>query len=182
MSCSSFSKLLFIVYLLSMYKVNIGTKEFAVEYDASHQKVNGKPFQLDMISFGEGRFHLINGAKTYTAEVMEADPVLKSFTLRVNNAVVTLNVRDKYDDLLKEMGIDVAAGKKVNEMKAPMPGLVLNVLVTDGQQVCKGDAVLVLEAMKMENIIKAPADGFVKKVAVKKGDKVEKNQVMISMG
>jgi biotin carboxyl carrier protein len=63
-----------------------------------------------------------------------------------------------------------------------MPGLVLNVLVSDGQSVAKGDAVLVLEAMKMENIIKAPADGVVKKVAVVKGDKVEKNQVMISMG
>ena len=104
------------------------------------------------------------------------------FVIKVNNSVYSLSVRDKYDDLLKEMGIDLSAGPKLNDMKAPMPGLVLNVLVESGQTIKKGDAIVVLEAMKMENILKSPADGIVKKVHVTKGDKVEKNQVMVNFG
>jgi biotin carboxyl carrier protein len=68
---------------------------------------------------------------------------------------------------------------KVNEIKAPMPGLVLDVRVSEGEAVKKGDAIIVLEAMKMENIIKSPTDGIIKKISVKKGVAVEKNQVLI---
>lgn len=60
-----------------------------------------------------------------------------------------------------------------------MPGMVLQVMVESGQQIKKGDAIVVLEAMKMENILKSPSDGVVKTVKVIKGDKVEKNQVMV---
>ncbi|MNF13023.1 Glutaconyl-CoA decarboxylase subunit gamma [compost metagenome] len=65
------------------------------------------------------------------------------------------------------------------EIKAPMPGLVLNVIVESGQEVNKGDNLLILEAMKMENIIKSPSSGIVKKILVTKGDKVEKNEILI---
>ncbi|MNR65826.1 2-oxoglutarate carboxylase large subunit [compost metagenome] len=67
----------------------------------------------------------------------------------------------------------------MKEIKAPMPGLVLNVMVQEGQEVGKGDNLLVLEAMKMENIIKSPDSGIVKKILITKGDKVEKNEVLI---
>jgi biotin carboxyl carrier protein len=60
-----------------------------------------------------------------------------------------------------------------------MPGMVLKILITEGDQVKKGDALLVLEAMKMENIIKSPADGLVKKINAVQGTAVEKNQVLI---
>jgi biotin carboxyl carrier protein len=80
------------------------------------------------------------------------------------------------------MGIDSAGGKKVNDIKAPMPGMVLKVMVENGQQIQKGDALIVLEAMKMENILKAPSDGVIKKIHIVKGDKVEKNQVLLKLG
>jgi biotin carboxyl carrier protein len=57
----------------------------------------------------------------------------------------------------------------------------MRVMVEGGQQIKKGDALVVLEAMKMENILKSPADAVVKKISVTKGDKVEKNQVMMVM-
>ena len=60
-----------------------------------------------------------------------------------------------------------------------MPGMVLNILVTEGQEVKKGDALIVLEAMKMENILKSPTDGVIKKIAINKGVAVEKNQLLI---
>ena len=60
-----------------------------------------------------------------------------------------------------------------------MPGLIIQLLVKDGDEVKSGDTLLILEAMKMENIIKAPGDATVKSVKVRKGDGVEKNQVLI---
>lgn len=65
------------------------------------------------------------------------------------------------------------------EVKAPMPGLVLRVLVEPGQQVVAGAGLAVLEAMKMENQIKAPAAGVVSEVRVAAGTAVEKGQVLV---
>ena len=76
--------------------------------------------------------------------------------------------------------MDKVLGASINELKAPMPGMVLKILVKEGDTVKKGDGLLVLEAMKMENNIKALGDGVVSKIPIKAGDKVEKNQVMIS--
>jgi biotin carboxyl carrier protein len=78
------------------------------------------------------------------------------------------------------MGIDQNSTGKINDIKAPMPGMVLQVMVENGQAIKKGDAIVVLEAMKMENILKSPSDGTIKNILVVKGDKVEKNQVLIS--
>jgi biotin carboxyl carrier protein len=60
-----------------------------------------------------------------------------------------------------------------------MPGMVLKVLVKEGDLVKKGEGLLVLEAMKMENLIKAPADIKISKINVKSGHTVEKNQVLL---
>jgi len=69
----------------------------------------------------------------------------------------------------------------MDNVKAPMPGLVLDILVEPGQSVQKGDNLLILEAMKMENIIKASGSGVVKNIPVHKKDAVEKNQLLIEM-
>lgn len=62
-----------------------------------------------------------------------------------------------------------------------MPGLVLKLIVTEGEEIKKGDSVLILEAMKMENIIKAPVDGRIKSIRVKVKEAVEKNQVLLEL-
>ena len=77
--------------------------------------------------------------------------------------------------------MNVAVGQKVGDIKAPMPGMVLEVAVTVGQAVEKGDKVLILEAMKMENVIKAAGDGVVKAILVSKVTAVEKGQILIEM-
>ena len=75
--------------------------------------------------------------------------------------------------------MDLLTSNKASDLKAPMPGLVVDVTVSPGDQVKKGDKLLVLEAMKMENILKAPADATVKGVNISKGKTVEKNEVLI---
>ena len=78
-----------------------------------------------------------------------------------------------------DFGIIRAPAVQVNELKAPMPGLIVDVRVQPGQAVFKGDPLLVLEAMKMENILKAPADGIVSAIKVGLRDNVQKGQLLV---
>jgi biotin carboxyl carrier protein len=79
------------------------------------------------------------------------------------------------------MGLSIASNQAADDVKAPMPGLVLDILVEAGQTIQKGDSLLILEAMKMENVLKATGDGTVKSVIVEKGNAVDKNQVLIEL-
>ncbi len=164
-----------------MYKVTVNKKEFRAEFDRNKMEISGKKFEADILEYKEGKFHILRDNKSISAELVEMNLEEKTFLIKVNNNIYSVIVRDKYDELLREMGIDSSAGKKLNDIKAPMPGLVLNVLVENGQSIQKGDGILILEAMKMENVLKAPSDCIVRKVRIAKGDKVEKNQIMIDL-
>lgn len=168
-----------------MYTIKVnGTKEFKTELHKQTDKaiegsLNGESFNADIIKIRDEVYHLIKDNVSYNLEVVKHMPEDKKLVVKINNTVYTLDIKDKYDDLLHSLGLDNMASKKVNDIKAPMPGMVLNVLVTEGQEVKKGDALIVLEAMKMENILKSPSDGVIKKVAINKGVAVEKNQLLI---
>jgi biotin carboxyl carrier protein len=99
--------------------------------------------------------------------------------LKINGQRIELQAKDRFDRLLDRMGLSSATVAKVNEVKAPMPGLIVDIRVQPGQAVQKGDPLLVLEAMKMENILKAPADGVVSSVKVDLRTNVTKGQVLI---
>jgi biotin carboxyl carrier protein len=163
-----------------MLKININDRIFSVE-DKDGITIDGKPFPVDILEYRKDKFHILYNNKSFAAEVLSFDRVNKSIVIKVNNAIMNLKVTDKFDELMLQMGIDPAAGAKVNDIKAPMPGMVLNVMVENGQTIKKGDPIVVLEAMKMENILKSPADGTIRKLFVRKGDKVEKNQVMVNL-
>ena len=70
--------------------------------------------------------------------------------------------------------------KKLKDLKAPMPGLVLDIMVKEGEEVTEGQELIVLEAMKMDNAIKSPQDGKIKKIAIKNQDKIDKNHTLLS--
>jgi acetyl/propionyl-CoA carboxylase alpha subunit len=149
---------------------------------AASGTLNGQPFTLDLMKDAAGRMHVLHNGRSHNVEILKADKAAKAITLLINGRSYEVQLADKFDQLLKSLGMDKAASAKVNELKAPMPGLVLDVVVSEGQEIKKGDALVVLEAMKMENILKAPADATVKKITVKKGTAVEKNQVLIQFG
>jgi acetyl/propionyl-CoA carboxylase alpha subunit len=163
-----------------MYKITVNNVQMQVEASHAGKIINGRPFVADIIEIKEGLFHILQNNRSLIAEVIESNFEAKTFLIKVNNHEYNVSVKDKYDELLHEMGFDSAQMKKSGDVKAPMPGLVLSVNVSPGQQIRTGDSLVILEAMKMENVLKAHADGVVKKIFVIKGDKVEKNQVMVT--
>jgi biotin carboxyl carrier protein len=163
-----------------MYHVKVNqNKVYDVEVDAKGITLNNELENISFASISENHFHVLLNQKSYNVEVVSINAETKTATMKVNNRIYECEIKDQFDDLLKSLGLDNLASKKVNEIKAPMPGLVLKVLVNEGQEFKKGDNLLVLEAMKMENILKAPVDGIVKGIKIKAGDKVEKNEVLL---
>lgn len=99
----------------------------------------------------------------------------------VDGAPIEVDVRTDADLLLERFGLDADDTAADREVRAPMPGLVLRVLVEPGDEVEAGQGVAVLEAMKMENELSAPAAGTVADVRVAAGDAVAKNDVLVEV-
>lgn len=161
-----------------MIKSIANGKEFIVEFEKGNKsgKVNGEDFNLDILE-GNGEAHVIYGDRSFRLILEKKEG--HNYTIRVNGKRVVVNTKDKLALLLESMGLSNATEQKVNHVKAPMPGLVLRILVEPGTQVQKGDPLLVLEAMKMENMIKSPGDATVATVKARIGEAVEKNQILI---
>lgn len=164
-----------------MYQVKVNEKyNFVVQTENKQFKVNNEVIKLDQIFLNQNSSHILYQNKSYLVEVVELIKEEKKAIIKINGNIYTLNVEDQYNQLLKQLGMDNLAVNKILQVKAPMPGLVLSVLVAEGDEVQKGDSLLVLEAMKMENMIKSPTDGIIKKIEVKPGNTVEKNELLIS--
>ena len=135
---------------------------------------------LDAVEVSPSKFHILKNNQAYTAEIIATDFIAKTYTVKVNGNTYSVAIANPLDLLIKEMGFLVGNSKQINEIKAPMPGLILEMSVSVGQEVQENDCLLILEAMKMENMIKSPTDGVIKKVVIKQGDKVEKNELLIT--
>ena len=163
-----------------MYKLTVNNgPELAASVTPGGFILDGETIQVDMVRIQHETFHLISGTKSYVAEILSFDPASRSFEIRVGKNKYNVVVADEYDALLKQLGMDSRSAGKATDLKAPMPGLVVDVAVQVGDAVAKGDKLVVLEAMKMENILKAPAEAVIKKIMVTKGRSVEKNEVLV---
>ena len=117
--------------------------------------------------------------QTIQVRCIGIDKTNKTVTLLYNKQKYSAKITEPMDELLKSMGLENALVQKISEVKAPMPGLVLDVLVSPGDTVEVGQKILVLEAMKMENAIKSPTAGVVASINVSKGQAVDKNYILI---
>lgn len=155
-------------------KTNLNINSGKFEGAVNAALVNG-----DFIKVNSNQYHFLYKGKSYNVDVLKINPEEKTLSIKINSHKFNLQLKDKYDELLHSLGMDQTAVKKINDIKAPMPGMVLKVMVKEGDAVKKGDALLVLEAMKMENILKSPSEGIIKKIVALKGTAVEKNQLLI---
>ena len=136
---------------------------------------------FDFVKESNGHFHILKNNQAYRAEIIEANFSNKTFTIKVNGNPYAIKLEDRFDQLVNQLGLSVVNTQKVTDVKAPMPGLVLEVSVEVGQTVEKGDGLLILEAMKMENVLKSAGEGVVKSIHIEKGKAVEKGQLLIEM-
>jgi len=133
----------------------------------------------DLIEVKSGTFHILYNNNSYVADVVSANYQNKSFKIVINQSTYDVVLKDRFDQLLEDLGMEQGATKAENEIKAPMPGRVISLEVEVGLRVNQGDTLLVLEAMKMENIIKSPKEGVIEMIEVKSDQTVNKNQVLI---
>ncbi len=159
-------------------KIHWKDRNFEPKLDGLDAELQGEKWEL--IPQGNGRALLVGPKNTLSIDAIAVNREERSVTIQYKGTKHEFKVSEPLDELLKSMGLDNAMQTKIAELKAPMPGLVLDILVSPGQAVQKGDKLLVLEAMKMENAIKAPADAVVGAIRCQKGQAVDKNQVLLS--
>lgn len=165
-----------------MNKIKINDRtELEVAAQEASVTVNEKEIGWDMKELPNGTFSILANGKSYQAVVDHMDRDAKQLKVKVNGNTYELAIKEPIDQLLQKMGLNIGSAKKVEAIKAPMPGLVLKIMVEEGQQIRKGDPVLILEAMKMENVFKAPADATVKAIKVTERKAVEKGEVLIEL-
>ncbi len=126
-------------------------------------------------------FHLIERKKNFDIKLEDAGFQAKKYRISVNGNSYTVSLKDSLDQLVDAMGLSLGKQDKETDIKAPMPGLILDVLVKTGQEVKENEPLLVLEAMKMENVLAAPNPGIVQEIFVKKGDSVDKKDILIAI-
>ncbi|MDY7395303.1 acetyl-CoA carboxylase biotin carboxyl carrier protein subunit [Aureibaculum sp. 2210JD6-5] len=154
------------------YKVKVNQ---TFEFDISDDEISS----LDAVSISENKFHLLQKNKSYTAEITSSNFNQKQYVIKVNNTIYEVSISSPLDNLINEMGFALASTKNVNTIKAPMPGLILDINVKVGQEVKEDETLLILEAMKMENVITSPRDGVIKSITAIKGNTVEKGTLLI---
>ena len=128
----------------------------------------------------EGTFRVTIQGESYKVEAIEGPDSLGNMIVRVAGVEREVKILDERALLLDKMGMSLGSAKAELQLCAPMPGKVLSVKVSPGQLVEPGDALLVLEAMKMENVIKSAIGGVVEDVLAKAGMAVEKGELLVA--
>ncbi len=155
------------------YKIKVN----GFEFEFSEEQVNA----FDIVKKSAVEFNLLKDHRSVNTKLLIADNTAKNTTIEIEGEIYTVTIKNELDQVLENMGFGLAINKQVKEIKAPMPGLVLEIAVTEGQQVNEGDKILILGAMKMENSIAVSVNATIKRIAVTAGDAVEKGQVLVEL-
>lgn len=167
------------------YLVKIEGKEYIVTIDsATHPpqiKVNGKPFRTRFSTHSDNsHLQLLMDNRSYDVEVVKQNNSHNGdFSVFIYGREFSLYAEDERLAKIREVAGMGAGGDSQKEIHAPMPGLVTRILKNPGDQVRKGESLILVEAMKMENELKSPVDGTIKEVKVKEGQSIDKNTLMV---
>lgn len=155
-----------------MYKAKVNA---SYEFDLNKEAVD----QLDAVETSTNKYHILQNNSSVKANIVSSNFNKKIYSVKVNNNTYDVVLNDALDQQITALGFEIGASKKVNDIKAPMPGLILEINVKEAQEVKEDDPLLILEAMKMENVINSPRDGVIKSIKVSQGNTVEKNALLI---
>ncbi|MGD8280840.1 MAG: biotin/lipoyl-binding protein [Gemmatimonadota bacterium] len=161
-----------------IYHVTVGGRAFEVDMSPEGVRVDGKPVDASL--------HRAGGSPLWALHVDHATyPVVSSrkakgmWSLRLRGVPIEAEVIDERTRVIREMAGVGAGAAGPSPVVASMPGLVLRVEVSEGDEVTEGQGIAIVEAMKMENELRAAAAGVVSKVLVREGEAVEKDQVLV---
>lgn len=162
------------------YITTVGDGQFTIDINhAGEITVNGEVIDVDMLQMQDTTMYsIIIDGKSHDVRMNEGDGI---YIVQLSGEVLEVVVEDERTRRLAGLKSGPAAATGETVVKAPMPGVVVEVLVKPGQAVEQGDIVVILESMKMQNEFKAPRSGQVHLVRVAPGDKVEQNGVMLTI-
>ncbi len=162
------------------YVTKINESEFVVEIvDDRHIRINGQLLEVDFQSIsGQPVYSLLLNGKSYEAHVAHDD---EAWQVLLRGRLFQARVEDEREKRPRAAGGAGASEGGEFHLKAPMPGLVVSVLVQEGQPVKKGQVLLILESMKMQNELKSPREGIIQRIKVQAGETVEQKQTLLSV-
>lgn len=162
------------------YVTTVNNQEFQIEIvDERHIRIGEQLLEVDFEAInGQPVFSIILDGKSYESFVYQGD---EDWEVLIRGRQYQVKIEDERERRLKTAASGGVAEGGEFHLKAPMPGLVVSVLVEEGQEVKKGQVMLILESMKMQNELKAPRDGVIERVRVKAGESVEQKQAMLSL-
>lgn len=163
------------------YVTTVADREYVIEIlDEQRLVINGKTYEVDFESVEDQPvYSLIVDGKSYEGFVYQSE---EGWQVLLRGTLHPVIVEDEREKRLRAAmgGGPIEQGEF--HLKAPMPGLVVSVPVSDGQEIEKGDVLIILESMKMQNELKSPRPGKVVRLRVKPGDSVEQRETLLSVG
>jgi biotin carboxyl carrier protein len=161
------------------YITTVNGKEYEIEIlDEHHLILDGQPLEVDFESISDQPvYSMLIGGKSFEAYVYPGEDD-NQVLLQGRSFSVKVEEREKR---LRAAGGSTVSQSSEYHLKSPMPGLVVTLLVAEGQTVTKGQVLVILESMKMQNELKSPRDGVLSRVKVKPGDRVEQRQTLLSV-
>ena len=106
-----------------MYKVSINETSYNIDFKSEGIYVDNELLSWDMAVVSDYMFHLITTSKSYVVEIVAKDAQTKHLQLKVNGVIFNIDVRDKYDMLLEQLGMQQSGDSNHREIRAPMPGI-----------------------------------------------------------
>lgn len=155
------------------------TRELMLDIERQQVTLDGQDRDYRFTRQENGRYLLRIGTILYKIDNVEYDKPTVSFTIDGNWCKT--EVYDEQDLLLDKLGFKTAADLGEGQLKAPMPGKILEILIEEDSPVELGDPVAILEAMKMENELKAPISGTVTSIVASEGESVDKNALILEI-
>lgn len=158
---------------MSTYTIHVDQQDFTLS--------TGDLSALDIHQATATDFHLLKDNKAFKVKLIAENMLKKTMTISVNGNLYAIKIEDTYDMMVKKMGLLEKVEALSNNIKAPMPGFIVDILVKAGDTIEDGTPLFVLSAMKMENVILSDGKGVVKTIEVKKEETVVKGQLIIEM-
>lgn len=165
-----------------MFKVKLNDKSpIEIIFNDEHYEINQTIHDIKISQKSPITYEIKRPGHQLVVKFLKFDDKLKKGVAEINGKLTTFEIEDQNARISNKLNANRKHLKLFNEIKAPMPGMILDIKVTKDQHVSKDDALTVLEAMKMENVILAPFAGIIEKIHIEKGEKVEKNQSLMSI-